>query len=331
MRPGRIRRAGSVAALVLLLAGCGSPNPPTQPAVASPSGNASSATSSIPPARSPGSSASGFAPPASAPACAISSLAATRASVRGSISAVTIGVELANLGAQPCSLDGSVSAARLVANDGMTVDRALPPSADAGPPPSVILPSTGNASAVLAFHWSNYCGPGTWGAARRDHPAADRGYGDGAPRRTPGSCLPQPERAVHVRVRRPVVARGWIAVQPGSRRSPPDVHSDGGLVETDRAFSDNSWITPLPSGVDPAMIRLARRGHRETEARDHIKSIRGLTGRFGRFSTRHAAFGPAIDGDRPNGRDRHPGVDTPLGRSKRLGPGASAARLARLS
>jgi len=62
-------------------------------------------------------------------------------------------------------------------------------------------------------------------------------------------------------------------------------------VETDRAFSDNSWITPLPSGVDPAMIRLARRGHRKTEARDHIKGIRGLTGRFGRFFTRHAAFG----------------------------------------
>jgi hypothetical protein len=92
------------------------------------------------------------------------------------------------------------------------------------------------------------------------------------------------------------------------------------LVETDCAISDNWWITSLPSGVDPAIIRLARRGHRKAEVRDHIKSIRRLTGRFGRFSTRHAAFGPALDGDRPNGRDRHPGVDTPLRAIEASGP-----------
>jgi hypothetical protein len=72
---------------------------------------------------------------------------------------VTIDVDLVNLDAQPCSLDGSISDARLVASDGATVDRVLPPPADAKPASSVALPALSDASAVLAFHWSNYCGP----------------------------------------------------------------------------------------------------------------------------------------------------------------------------
>ena len=158
MKSGRMSRAGSIAALMLVVGGCGSTSPPTQPGVASPLGSPSSATISTPPARSSSSGATGSAPPVSEPACAISSLAVTRAAVQGTVSTVTIDIDLANMGAQPCSLDGSISDARLDASDGTTVDRVLPPRADATPAHSVALPAMNDASAVLAFHWSNYCG-----------------------------------------------------------------------------------------------------------------------------------------------------------------------------
>jgi len=45
-----------------------------------------------------------------------------------------------------------------VASDGTTVERVIPPSADAKPGPAVVLPALNDAGAVLAFQWSNYCG-----------------------------------------------------------------------------------------------------------------------------------------------------------------------------
>ena len=97
----------------------------------------------------------------------------------------------------------------------------------------------------------------------------------------------------------------------------------------------SSWIRIRPFGrdlvdnrVDPSTasartVGLARRGRQERRTRDRIKDLRSAAGRFGRFVARLgwlSHHGPPA-GSRPTGRDRHPGVDTSVGRTKPAGLG----------
>ena len=96
------------------------------------------------------------------------------------------------------------------------------------------------------------------------------------------------------------------------------------LVDTSRAvgamFVDKR-VDPSPTPADT--VGLARRGRQDRRNRDHIKGLRSAAGRFGRFVARVARpshHGPSR-GTRPTGRDRHPGVDTSVGRDEAAGLG----------
>ena len=99
--------------------------------------------------------------------------------------------------------------------------------------------------------------------------------------------------------------------------------------------ADNSWMRATGSRaefvdnrVDPSTrpartVGLARRGRQERRNRDRIKDLRSAAGRFGRFVARRAwpSHHGRPRGSRPTGRDRHPGVDTPVGPTKSAGLG----------
>ena len=97
----------------------------------------------------------------------------------------------------------------------------------------------------------------------------------------------------------------------------PDIPVDGRRT-IDSMFVDKR-VDRRPRSADT--VGRARRGRQDRRNRDHIKDLRSAAGRFGRFvarGPRPSHHGP-VRGERPTGRDRHPGVDTSVGRDEAAG------------